>query len=256
MASPTPPIATTTPTLPSTPTPPILCPPILLRPPQLRHLPNVVDKIRHLANHAFVRPKSRFPDQWHCVPGTRFPDTESLFRMLGAHGIMCIVVDTAARCSDAAGGADGAGFRLEEGDRVAGIAAVVPWIGVADGVWPEEQVEAAKREERGWEVKSVCVEGDGRYAKMGIAVRMMGELEGWVVERERERKRVDVLGREDGGGGKEVARFWIQAAEILNGVYWRKRGYREVRRAEVRGIWTCKTSFELVVFVKEVEYGV
>jgi hypothetical protein len=54
---------------------------------------------------------------------------------------------------------------------------------------------------------------------------------------------------------KGVLTLWILAAECVVGDYWRKRGYQNVRTGIYSGIWSCRTSFEMVVLKKEVEYS-
>lgn len=50
--------------------------------------------------------------------------------------------------------------------------------------------------------------------------------------------------------------LWILAAECINGMYWRKRGYEKVRiKWEGPGVWSCRMNFEMVVFRKRVQLG-
>ena len=151
-----------------------------------------------------------------------------------------------------------------ESRKIIACAAAVPW----KGGWAKEGAET----ESGWEVKAVCVSGEEQYARRGLAVRVMGKLEEELVRRRREEversgtsrsngdgsgESGDGSGDGDRGDGKGKLVLWILAAECINGAYWRKRGYREVRRkTEGVGVWSCKTSFDMVVFRREVEFDV
>jgi GNAT superfamily N-acetyltransferase len=95
------------------------------------------------------------------------------------------------------------------------------------------------------------VDGDPKYHRRGLAVQLLNVLEDHLVANER----VHLQGA--GKQGEGVLTLWILAAECINGVYWRKRGYQEVRKkVEGPGVWSCKTSFEMVVLRKDVTFGV
>jgi len=138
--------------------------------------------------------------------------------MLVEHAVVAVILD----CVD--------------GERkVVACAAAVPW----RGGWKRE----CEGTETGWEIKAIAVDGSPTYLKKGLAVQVMSELERYLVEKTKKE------------GEKELT-LWILAAECINGAYWRKRGYREVRRStEGDGTWGCKTSFDLVVFGKDVVVG-
>ena len=49
--------------------------------------------------------------------------------------------------------------------------------------------------------------------------------------------------------------LWILAAECINGVYWRKRGYELVRKdVALPPTWNVQTSFEMIVLRKDVPF--
>jgi len=119
--------------------------------------------------------------------------------------------------------------------KVVACAAAVPW----KGGWMKE---CAGREE-GWEIKALAVDGGAEYLKKGLAVQVMGALEEYLVKEAKKREEKGVLS------------LWILAAECINGHYWRRRGYKEVRRStEGDMTWGCQTVFDLVVFKREVEF--
>lgn len=89
----------------------------------------------------------------------------------------------------------------------------------------------------------MCVHGDDKYLRKGLAVKLLGFLDDYLVRQAK------------AGGEKGKVTLWILAAECINGVYWRKRGYKEVRRrTEGKGVWGCRTEFDMVVFKREVEF--
>lgn len=120
--------------------------------------------------------------------------------------------------------------------------------------------------------------GDARYLRKGLAVALLAFLEAYLVSVEVPAAASVARGIDDGGvidgevikngeagngeqqdeekehgDNKGKVTLWILAAECINGVYWRKRGFREVRRrTEGPGVWGCKTEFEMVVLKKEV----
>ncbi|KAF2267207.1 hypothetical protein CC78DRAFT_92926 [Lojkania enalia] len=227
----------------STAQPSHLSQPILFYLDDLKANLDLVAQIISLANTAFWRSKKNSPEQWEVVECMRFQSPEDLFRMVGIAGVMaiiCVVEDGSAK----------AGNKWKNENKVVGCATAVPW-DKADGLWP---VDKRNGVEEGWEIKAVCVDGDVRFAKQGLAINMLQTLQDWAIQKEIEIARMN---GKIGDDGNRVARFWIQAAECLNGEYWRKRGYTEVRKA-VQGhrLWDCKTNFELVVLVKEVVFRV
>lgn len=97
-----------------------------------------------------------------------------------------------------------------------------------DGVVAENEIDA------GWEIKAVTTKR-GWY-KMGLVGRCIGAMS-------------EELLRQAGGKVK----LWLHAVEEVNGEYWRRRGWKEVRRfTRPAGFWDSKKGFQLVVMVKEV----
>ncbi|KAH7109464.1 hypothetical protein B0J11DRAFT_545102 [Dendryphion nanum] len=217
----------------------------------LKSRPDLTRAIISVANIAFRRPKFFDPDRWYLPPdprcSTRFPDVDEYTSMIGPLGSIAVIFDQSPEAQKDIG--DG---RLAEGRVVAG-AAILPW----PTQWARENVGVGDGEEIGWEVKAVFV--DERYLKTGLAGRLVQFLENHLVERMRAdltRQSKDVGGN---GNVKEsgILTLWIIAAECLNGVYWGKRGFREIRRVtQGEGVWGCKMSFELLVLRKDAEFDV
>jgi hypothetical protein len=208
-----------------------LSPPKLFTPSDLQPRPGLVSAITALINDAFARSKIPDPEKWGETPQKRFTGNESYFELLGSMGIVAVIFDSSA--DDAAAGETGGLGSSNEGKAVA-VAAAVPW----QGGWLKEGAGT----EDGWEIKAIAVDGGEKYLRKGLSMRLLAALEEKLVQRTREEEPT-----------REELTLWILMAECINGVYWRKRGYREVRRATCdEGVWGCTASFEMVVLRRDV----
>ena len=196
-------------------------PPILLYPSDLLSQPLLTTQITTLTNSAFARSKAHDTQKWSIRP--RFPSIEAYHdQMLVEGAVVAVILDRVEGDGEVQG-------------KVVACAAAVPW----KGGWMKE---CAGREE-GWEIKALAVDGGAEYLKKGLAVQVMGALEEYLVKEAKKREEKGVLS------------LWILAAECINGHYWRRRGYKEVRRStEGDMTWGCQTVFDLVVFKREVEF--
>jgi GNAT superfamily N-acetyltransferase len=195
--------------------------------------------------------RSKAPD-WEKWDNSRvrFPTVETYWDMLDEEAIVALVFDRDASPDTVGKEVNGNGSDGESNGKVVACAAAVPW----KGGWKKE---GAGRED-GWEIKAVCVDGDSKYLRKGLAVQVMQALEDELVASAKAQQ-----GKMTNGSnlaaepGRGCVALWVLAAECINGAYWQKRGYRELRRStEGKGTWGCKTSFELVVFRKDVEYEI
>ena len=215
---------------------PNLSPPTIFTPSELRSNPRLSKSITQLVIDAFHRSHEPDPVKWDNT-GSRFEDEEGLHLLLsGAGSVIALIFD------DAASANENGSINGEETRKVVACASLVPW----KGGWEKEGADT----ETGWEIKIVCVDGDPKYHRRGLAVQLLNFLEQYLIVRgtiELEQK---------GLQGQRVLSLWILAAECLNGAYWRKRGYQEVRkRTWGPGTWSCKTSFEMVVLRKDITFG-
>ncbi|KAL5121440.1 hypothetical protein ACEQ8H_000511 [Pleosporales sp. CAS-2024a] len=239
-------------------TPP-LSKPILARPQDLRSDPELTLQITSLINKAFSRSKHSQPDKWH-VSRLRFPNHELYYEMLGQDSVVALIfhgpvgkTDSSSSSNTISESENGSPLQRESastgsstlqsqsasGSKVVACAAAVPW----NGGWTKE---GAGKEE-GWEIKAVAVDGHERFLKKGLAVQVMAALEEHLIEQTKKQ-------HHHASDLPKGVTLWILAAECINGAYWRRRGYREVRRAtEGQGTWGCKTTFDMVVFRKEVK---
>lgn len=128
-------------------------------------------------------------------------------------------------------------------NKVVACAAAVPW----KGGWAGEGAGI----EEGWEMKTVCVDGDVKFLQKGLASQVLKALEDHLISNMKIQPQKTCAGEDRG-----QLQLWILAAECLNGAYWRRKGYVEMRRkTEGVGVWSCKTSFDMVVFRRIVTFG-
>ncbi|KAG9185798.1 hypothetical protein G6011_07129 [Alternaria panax] len=218
-------------------TTPKLSTPTLFTPSELKANPTLSKFVTQLVNDAFHRSDEIDPVKWNNTT-SRFSNEEALHTLLGHEGSAIALIfdeaDIAKNFEKAIG---------NENRRVVACAAAVPW----KGGWAKE----GAGKESGWEMKIVSVDGDPKYHHRGLAVQLLKFLESCLVANERK------VSQRAGKLGEGVLTLWILAAECINGEYWRKRGYQEVRKkVEGPGVWSCKTSFEMVVLRKDVTFHV
>ena len=211
-------------------TEPTLTTPNLYTPSDLHSKPALVTQITDLINDAFTRSKKPDPIKWRQGERRRFPTDDLYFEMLGNDGIAAVIFDSSSND--------------RERNKVVAVAAAVPW----SGGWKKEGAGV----EEGWEIKAVAVNGDEKYLGRGLAVQLYAFLEQHLVQKSKQLG-VSTIGRRF--EEKDRLTLWILAAECINGVYWRKRGYELVRKdTALPPTWGVQTSFELIVLRKNVPF--
>ncbi|KAF2133889.1 hypothetical protein P153DRAFT_362931 [Dothidotthia symphoricarpi CBS 119687] len=216
--------------------------PTLFTPSELQSNPSLAKQIVELVNKAFTRSHAIDPGEW-ILPSTRFANIESLHEMLSPESVMAVIFES----SDS-------GDKNEESEvirnrKIVVCAAAVSW----KGGWMKEGAGV----EEGWEIKTVCVDGDVKYLRQGLALQLLASLENHLIEQMR-RQPLDWTPAEKAIKTKEstgVLTLWVMSVESMTGPYWRKRGYQEIRRKVYgKGVWGCLTSFEMVVLRKYVPF--
>ncbi|KAF2751571.1 hypothetical protein M011DRAFT_483461 [Sporormia fimetaria CBS 119925] len=234
--------------------------PTLLTPHDISSNSPLLNYLITFINAAFQRSKARFPELWPGNQKQRFQSSEELLKMLGDDGVMCVLygseeeeeranptdseskvmvgkpelAGTATPPHNLAVSSPSPPLERTRERKIIACAAIVPWTGGSS----EPTVYAdPSAQESGWEIKAVCVDASPRYAKTGLAVRMTEFLTKWA--------------REKSVNGK--VEIWIITGEIMQGDYWRRRGFGEVRRAWAKpGVWGAHERFEMVVLRKVV----
>lgn len=115
------------------------------------------------------------------------------------------------------------------------VASVSRWHGDMDGVGVED--------EEGWEIKAVTTKSG--WGKMGLVTRCLNALtEGLAVQQR------SLTGEQ----GQVALNLWVHAVEEVNGDYWRRRGWVDVRGFDRPvGYWGSRFGFRLSVLLKEVD---
>jgi GNAT superfamily N-acetyltransferase len=217
--------------------------PVLITPSELKANSALSTSITKLVNDSFYRSKESDPTKWSNVT-LRFQSEDALHIMLIDEGsVMALIFDEKDENLEATTSVMNGNETNGDASscqKLVACAAAVHW----KGGWEQEGAST----ETGWEFKTVCVDSDPKYHHRGLAVRLLTFLEEYLIENTKIQLRGE--GKKEGEGALAL---WILAADCINGVYWRKRGYQEVRRkAEGAGVWSCRTSFDMLVLRKTV----
>jgi len=233
-------------------TTPSLTAPIIFAPCDLEVDPALTAQITKLCNDAFRRSREPYPEKWSS--GLRFETPQAYKDMLNDESVVAIILDRDGYGNEGANENQQGAVVVKGKDRgkLVACAAAVPW----KGGWAKEGAGT----EDGFEIKAICVDGDAKYLRRGLAVQLMDCLQNHLIQlaksRHQKNTEMDAKVTADGLEGKDQTAcltLWILAAECLTGVYWRKRGYHEVRRTtEGTGTWGCNTKFDMVVLRKDV----
>jgi hypothetical protein len=172
--------------------------------------------VRHFVNVGYTDPAIYQPTQWTEVED-RFKTAQALYDALGLQGLVAVVFTG-----------------KDEAEPVA-CACTSPWKG---DLYPTELnvMDSGAPQEVGWEFKGVVTKSG--WNKMGLVGRC-----------------IDVLTKEIARRQNEASiRLWIHTVEEVNGEYWRRRGFEEVRRHQMpAGHWYSRSGFQLVVMFKDVD---
>lgn len=271
--------------------------PIIFSSTDLATKPTLIEDIIELINDGFARSQKADPVKWGETPGKRFLGSKFYLDMLGKEGFAAVIYDDGVEAKVpnednsisesldtvspmllqhegkdpelrfpmkkfAAGQMTGEQLELSQGHasanttifnkqdpeknrKLVAVAAALPWYG--------GNLEGIRIEE-GWELKAVAVDGDTKYLHRGLATQLCDALTQRLIEKETIRL-AGMTGQQTPSIGNVT--LWIQAAECINGEYWRRKGYQEIqRRTFGEGIWDCLTSFEMVILRKDVTFAV
>lgn len=148
-------------------TTPKVSPPVLISSTEIQQNTRLAKSRRNLCNQAFSRHKDPDPVKWN--PKTlRFPNRRLLYEMLTPESVFAVVCEEdeteTTRRNNLSGGITDEetanGGETVEGTsgtrrKVIACAAAIPW----SGGWSKE----GAGKETGWEIKTVCVDGEPRH---------------------------------------------------------------------------------------------
>ncbi|PVH93045.1 hypothetical protein DM02DRAFT_604472 [Periconia macrospinosa] len=213
---------------------------IFISPADLQENSTLTTQIIALENTAFTRLHSAHASNWE-APTIRFPNPQKLFNTIGPSGVIALILDTSRTSAETPVPElvqvhDKYNKEFKKGKLVA-CALIVPW----NGGWEKEGAAT----ETGWEAKAVAVDEEERYLKKGIAIQLIADVKKYLIEK---KKKVS-------GEGKGALTLWVLTGEELNGAYWRRRGFVEVRRKTwKKPTWDCLSEFDMVVLKRESDY--
>ncbi|KAF2854698.1 hypothetical protein T440DRAFT_464843 [Plenodomus tracheiphilus IPT5] len=181
--------------------------------------PDIAERIRNFVNQGYRYFAPENTSRWEpCVD--RLVDLPSFHKQLGDRGLIAIIYDP-----------DNSSIPIA-------CAATSPWDGGFDGGYSPDELDG------GWEIKIVTTK-EGWMGK-GLAGKCVDALFAEVVRLER----VD-LSRVD---ADRKLRFWIQTVECVNGAFWRRKGWKDVRGTDHEAGWFgSKEGYRLLVMTKKVD---
>jgi GNAT superfamily N-acetyltransferase len=193
----------------------------------LKSNPTLTTAIINFENASYRNRQSYPESHWGDIPD-RFPTPEALYSSLGPHGFVAVISTRGAS-------------EEEEGREVVACACASPWKGDLrldpyEEKGSDDEVVKEAAEEQGWEIKGVATHA--AWLRKGLAGRCIAAIEKEVARLEKESK----------------IRLWIHAVEEVNGEYWRRRGFTEVRRSKTApGVFGATFGVELVVMVRDID---
>ncbi|KAI8935879.1 hypothetical protein NX059_007394 [Plenodomus lindquistii] len=144
----------------------------------------------------------------------RLTDVESFHKALGHRGLIAVI------------------YHPDDSTFPIACAAASPWDGGYDGAYSPEELD------NGWEIKIVTTKEE--WMGRGLAGICVDALLEEIVRVE--------------GDAKQKPKFWVQAVECLNGAFWRKRGWSDVRGINHEaGRFGSKKGYRLLVLSKEID---
>ena len=175
--------------------------------------------IRDFVNegYRYIAPKDA--SRWDPDPEDRLANAESLNEELGEHGFFAVLYDP------------------NDSSIPIACAATTPWKG---------DMEGRGKGEEGWEIKTVT--SGAQWMGAGCAGRCIDAVVCEIRRQERKKR------QNEGCREKEESTFnvWIQTAECVNGAYWNKKGWREVRGYEKPvGHWGSREGYRLAILLQQ-----
>jgi hypothetical protein len=152
--------------------------------------------------------------RWDRVYGDRLPYPESIHATLGDDGIFAVIYDPQN--------------------------STIPIACAAMRRWKHDLEGLNEPGEDGWEIVTVTTRVE--WMRRGLAGRCVDALVEEVVRQ--------VRGNETRNHGAKV-NIWVHTVEDLNGAYWRKKGWMEVRSYDKpAGHWGSKFGYRLLVLLQ------
>lgn len=175
-------------------------------------------RIRDFVNegYRYIAPKDA--SRWDPDDSDRLPTAESIAKELGEQGFFAVLYDPS------------------DDSKPIACAATTPW---------KCDLEGGSQGDQGWEIKMVT-SGAG-WMRGGFAARCVNAVVAELVEQERAGQK----GRSTVEPGQKLM-VWVQTVECVNGDYWKKKGWKEIRGyPKPAGHWGSKEGYRLLVLLQE-----
>ena len=188
----------------------------------LRDDPVLEQTIRAFVNegYRYIAPKDA--SRWEPDLADRLSTADSLNRELGDHGFFAVIYDPSDHTKPIA------------------CAATRPWTCDLEGGGVGDE---------GWEIKTVTSRAGWRRG--GFAGRCVDAI---VNELLRKKPQRADFGQHGKPANEQPLKVWVQTVECVNGAYWRKKGWKDVRAYEKPvGHWGSKEGYRLLVLLQEFE---
>jgi hypothetical protein len=187
--------------------------PLLYHASAIRADSNLASALRSFINEGYRYLSPESAKNWSTVyGGDRLPNPDSIHQVLGDDGLLAVVFD-----------------------------GVTPVACAAAQRWKHDHEGYAEPNEDGWEILMVTTHVDSM--RRGLAGRCVDALVGDLVRQARD---------DQSRNGQAPLKVWVHAVEDLNGPYWRKKGWKEVRSyTRPAGHWGSKNGYCLLVLLQE-----
>jgi hypothetical protein len=177
--------------------------------------PTLEQRVRNFANEGYLFIAPKDASRWDPDDSPRLPTSESIRNELGDRGFFAVLYDP------------------NDDTKPIACAASTPW---------KCDLEGGGRGDKGWEIK-IVTSGAG-WMRGGNAGRCVKAIIDELVEQEQ---------KKDSTTERKI-KVWVQTVACVNGAYWTKKGWKEVRSYDKpKGHWGSKLGYQLLVLLQEFE---
>ncbi|OAL49317.1 hypothetical protein IQ07DRAFT_588641 [Pyrenochaeta sp. DS3sAY3a] len=179
----------------------------------IRDDPALERRIRDFANEGYRYIAPKDASRWDPDDDDRLADASSINQELGEHGFFAVLYDPGNE------------------DIPIACAATKPW---------KADLEGGGQGDEGWEIK-IVTSGAG-WMRGGYAGRCINAIVDELVRR----------AAEEDASTERSLNVWIQTVKCVNGEYWMKKGWREVRSYDKpAGHWGSREGYQLLVLLQQ-----
>lgn len=184
--------------------------------------PALEQTIRSFVNEGYKYIAPKDASGWESDTFDRLPTADSINRELGEDGFFAVMYDP------------------NDDTKPIACAATTRW---------KCDLEGGGVGDEGWEIKTVTARAG--WMRGGFAGRCVDAI---VKELQRQSRESVEFQHQCKGSNERKLKVWIQAVECVNGAYWKKKGWTDVRAYEKPvGHWGSKEGYRLLVLLQEFE---